>query len=187
MAHVCPILKSFPPDIKKLRPIALLPLPSQILEKLVLRSRHDRLLKYFGDNQYRSRPKSSTSCAVTSLMHHAMSELELPEVSGIQIVTYDYSEAFDVLRHNLVIQRLREVEFSAPFIRWTQDLPTNRKQAVQTGATSSIYQPVASRVPQGSVLGTLLLCIVVASLQLLSEETQLIKYVDDTTICSPLY
>lgn len=187
MAHVCPIPKSFPPNIKSLRPIALLPLPSKILEKLILKSCHDGLLECFGDYQYGSRPKSSTTCAVISLMHSALSKLELAEVSGIQIVTYDYSKAFDVLSHNLVIQRLREAKFSVPIIKWIQAYLTNRMQAVRIGATLSTYRPVTSGVPQGSVLGPLLFCIVVAGLRPLYEDTRLIKYVDDTTICCPLY
>ena len=187
IAHICPIPKCHPPDVKSLRPIALLPLPSKILEKIILRLVHEQLIDNFGNSQFGSRPKSSTTCAIISILHYALSKLDSPNVCGVQFVTYDYTKAFDTLAHDLIVQRLKEKSFPGPFVNWLKCYLTGRSQAVRIGNAISSYSAVSSGVPQGSVLGPLLFCFVVGGLKPVTETAHLVKYVDDTTLCVPLY
>ena len=187
VSHVCPIPKSSPLDVNKLRPIALLPLPSKILEKLVLRSVHSHFIDRLEMDQFGSRPKSSTTCAIISMMHCVLANLESSNTSGVQLITYDYSKAFDVLSHGLIMKRLKEENFPSQFIFWIEDNLANRFQAVRIGSAVSTQLKVTSGVPQGSVLGPLLFCLVVAGLKTSSNNAHLIKYVDDTTLCVPLF
>lgn len=188
ISHVCPVPKCLPPQIDNLRPISLLPLPSKILERIILKSVHSHFVNRFGVNQFGSRPQSSTACAIISLLHYALSQLELANVTGVQIVTYDYSKAFDTLSHSLIVRRLHEESFPLGFIQWVKCYLIDRFQAVRIGATVSTQEMVKSGVPQGSVLGPLLFCLVVSDLKPVNDDkTIFVKYVDDTTMCSPLF
>ena len=120
-------------------------------------------------------------------MHHALSQLESSSISGIQIIAYDYTKAFDVLPHNLIISRLLQADLPVGFVQWIGSYLSGRKQAVRVGATISSPRKVTSGVPQGSVLGPLLFCVATADLRALHDSTMLVKYVDDTTICVPLF
>ena len=187
LAHICPIPKTRPPTIDNLRPIALLPLPSKIFERIILKLLKSQFTASFGPEQYGARPHSSTTCAIISLLHFAFSTLEQSSVSGIQLVAYDYSKAFDILPHDLILRQLQAQNFPLEFVKWTADYLHDRHQAVRIGAIASNYLPATSGVPQGSVLGPLLFCLSVAGLKSMYQFTKLIKYVDDVTLCIPLY
>ena len=106
-------------------------------------------------------------------------------MSGVQIVAYDYSKTFDTLSPDLIVRRLQEAGLLLKFIHWIQSYLTNRFQAVRIGATVSTKEPVTSGVPQGSVLGHLLFCLIVSDLKPINADTTtLVKYVDD--MCSNL-
>lgn len=185
-AHICPLPKSASVDIDALRPIALLPLPSKIFERIVLNSFRKQFIAEFGPEQFGSRPGSSTTCAVVRLMHHSLSLLEASTVSGIQIVAYDYSKAFDTLGHSIIMRSLVNSNLPSEFVKWTQSYLTDRTQSVRLGTTISSKAIVTSGVPQGSVLGPYLFCLSLADLKPLRTSTLLVKYVDDITLCMPL-
>ena len=186
-SHVCPIPKTTPADIENLRPISLLPVPAKILEQFILSSVRSLFIENFGKNQFGCRPSSSTSCAVITLRHHALRALESLNVSGMKIITYDFTKAFDKLSHNLICNKLASSGFPTPFIRWTQSYLRDRTQATRIGSTTSFSTKVVSGVPQGSVLGPMFFCLVVGNLTPLHAQTQIIQYVDDTTLCIPLF
>jgi hypothetical protein len=186
-SYVCPIPKSVPPDINNLRPISLLPVPAKIFERIVLQTVHKAFISSFGNNQYGCRPSSSTTCAVIALRHHALTALESSKVSGIKIVAYDFTKAFDKLSHGLILEKLTRLKFPATFIQWTGSYLRDRTQATRIGSTVSSPTEVVSGVPQGSVLGPMFFCMIVGDFAPLHDGTKIIQYVDDTTICIPLY
>ena len=108
-------------------------------------------------------------------------------MSGIKIIAYDFSKAFDTLSHRLIVSALRDQAFPKDFIQWTEDYLTGRTQATRVGCVTSEVRSVSSGVPQGSVLGPMLFCLVVGRLKPSSSRTCLIQYIDDTTICISLY
>ena len=96
------------PTINDIRPITLLPIPSKILEHLVLQSVKEYLLSCYGPEQFGYRPFSSTVCVLISLHHHITAFLEKPEIVGMQIVSYDLSKAFDRLKPDVILCRLQD-------------------------------------------------------------------------------
>ena len=126
LSHVTPVPKKSPVDLENLRPIALLPVPSKILEKIILKSMQEYFMSHFGKNQFGSRPSSSTTCAVIIISHHALHQLESTNTSGVQIIAYDYSKAFDTLPHHRIIERMSHLHFPVNFVKWIRDYLSQR-------------------------------------------------------------
>lgn len=64
-------------------------------------------------------------------------------------------------------------------------LPIGRQQYVQLGMNKSLNQPSFTGVPQGSILGPLLLLVFYNDLTDFETSSRVLKYADDTVIyCS---
>jgi len=187
IANIAPIPKSNPPSVNDLRPISLLPLPGKVLERIVLNSVRDKFLKSYGDDQYGFRPRSSTQCALIALHENLTSYLDDERTCGALIIAYDYSKAFDKLRHDLVIDRMIECGFPQDFILWITSYLSDRLQLTKIGTVASTRAPVTSGVPQGSILGPYLYAMTTGSYCSRDPHCQVIKFADDTTLCFPIF
>ena len=187
IGHISPLPKTSHPGKNDLRPITLLPVLNKLLERLVLASLKETFILHFGPNQYGYRPHSSTTCALIAMHDQATSLLDQPDVGGVQIVSYDYSRAFDTIKHDLIIERLISCSFPRQFILWTKSYLLHRLQQVRIGNQTSTPLPVISGVPQGSVLGPFYFNLVVGSHTVKSTKTSCYKYADDTNLIFPLY
>ena len=82
----------------------------------------------------------------------------------VDAVYLDYSKAFDVLSHRVLLDKAEALGFSRQVLGWIQSFLENRVMQVSVGGCSSSPRLVSSGVPQGSVLGPLLFIMYVNSL-----------------------
>ena len=82
----------------------------------------------------------------------------------VDAVYLDYSKAFDVLSHRILIEKAEAIGFSPQILHWVKSFLDSRIMQVSINGSSSSSQAVSSGVPQGSVLGPLLFIIYVNSL-----------------------
>ena len=73
------------------------------------------------------------------------------------VVYFDFSKAFDSVNHDILLIKLRhEYGINGTLLNFLVDYLQNRQQCVVISSHQSEYMPVASGVPQGSILGPLL-------------------------------
>ena len=169
-AKVIVIPKCKNPSIADLRPILYCP-SAQKSSKNSSTNAVALCLANFGSSQFGFRSHSSTCHALISLHDHITCQFDTASTTGIEIIAFDLSKAFDKLDHNVIINRLMTCKFPVDLVRWLSSYLSNRKQHVSIGNDNSSTANVSSGVPQGSVLGPALLVLVIGSLQQLSPYT----------------
>ena len=93
----------------------------------------------------------------------------------------DLSKAFDCICHNLLVAKLNAYGLSLPALKMIQDYLQNRKQRTKIGSSYSSWEDITSGIPQGSILGTLLLNIFLRDLFHEYQNNYFANSADDTT------
>jgi hypothetical protein len=161
-ANVVPVYKKGSRcDLKNYRPIAFTSIIVKMLESIVADHIRDHLLSnglLYSDQHGFSPGKSCTSalneaiCEWNRILDHRSSP-----TPRIDLVSVDYSRAFDSISHEILLQKLhRTYGFRGSMLKWISSFVSNRKQCVVFRGHKSDFTSVLSGVPQGSVLGPLL-------------------------------
>ena len=171
-------------DVNNYRPISLLSSLSKPLEKHI----HNHLLNYLESRQllyaYQSgfRPTFSCHTALTRLVESWLSNINKRRLSGI--VFLDLSKAFDLINHDILLQKLRCYIFDENTIQLIRSFLTNRTQQVLSNGLLSTTSFIKLGVPQGSTLGPLLFSLFINDLPLAitSEKVETDLFADDATL-----
>ena len=98
-------------------------------------------------------PKSSTSYALISMIHHLTSATD-GNGSLARLVFFDYRKVFDLIDHHLLVNKLCTLDIPPWMVRWVSDFLTARQQRVKLGPNDySEWSEVPAGVPQGTILG----------------------------------
>ena len=176
MARVTPIhRKDFRDDISNYRPISILPIASNILEKHVLIHFDEYMTSYNLINRKQSGFRANHSCetALTLMVDTWLSALNRGNQIGLLLV--DLCKAFDLVDHIILIKKLKLYKCSSVALRWFESYLRNRKQFVEINGTKLNPLTIKSGVPQGSILGPLLFIISI-------NEISLVKYFSDINL-----
>lgn len=134
------------------RPISILPVFSKLLEKVILRNflQFEEKHKIITAAQYGFRKHRSTELALLDQREYILNELEHNRiVIGIFL---DFSKAFDLLNHTILLRKLERCGFRGHALSLVQSYLMDRKQAVAINGLLSDMQSVGCGVPQGSIL-----------------------------------
>ena len=94
----------------------------------------------------------------------------------------DLSKAFDCLPHDLIIAKLSAYGYSLPALNLIQNYLANGKQRTKINDSYSPWSDILFGVPQGSILGPLLLNIFLNDLFLILKDVNITDYADDNTL-----
>ena len=183
IAKLKPIHKGGPKsDPSNYRPISVLPVLSKIIEKHITKHIFAYLNKYdiLHKSQSGFRKNHSCNTALISLLDKWLKNIDKGEITGA--IFFDLRKAFDVVDHEILLQKLRLHNFDSCAMTWMQSYLSNRYQCIVTSKISSSLQQVKSGVPQGSVLGPALFLIFINDMPLFINEAYAEIYADDTTV-----
>ena len=94
----------------------------------------------------------------------------------------DLSKAFDTVNHQILISKLNKYGVKVKNLSWSKSYLENRKQYLNYGNDVTILAQIKFGVPQGSILGPLLLLIYVNDLCNTSNILDPIMFLDGTNI-----
>ena len=103
---------------------------------------------------------------------------------GVHAIFIDFRKAFDLVNHNILLEKLASMNVHIPFWLWIRSFLTGRTQQVNLHGILSSIQPCPFGVPQGSVISPTLFNVHINDLEdtvpnLININT--CKYADDCT------
>ena len=142
-------------DPKNYRPVAIVPILSKILERVVF----NQMIEYLNENHllhpnhHAYRAQHNTTTALVQMYDSWLQSVESGQLAGVCLL--DMSAAFNVVDHELLLQKLSLYGLDDNILCWINSYLSDRSQCVIIEGSLSKLLPVNSGVPQGSILGPL--------------------------------
>ena len=166
--------------VKNYRPISLLPIPGEILEKLIHHQLSAYLEALLTDKQHGFRKSHSTIHSVAQLTNYISSKQDA-RVPILAAYVY-FRKAFDCVEHPVLRRKLARLEKRGPLVDCISSYLSNRRQRVYANNTYSHFQTITQGVLQGSVLGPLFYIIYANDLSKVIKNCEIPLYADDTVL-----
>jgi hypothetical protein len=135
---------------------------------------------FLSNTQHGFRKSMSTVTNLVELLDNVTNNLDLGNC--IDVITIDFSKAFDTISHNKLLHKLNNYGIVGNVHGWLKDFLCGRSFSVCFGSTMSGTYNVESSVPQGSRLGPLMYILYANDLSDLFTFAKVIMYADDLTI-----
>ena len=183
IATIVPIPKvANPTEAGDLRPVALLPIPGKIVEKVV----HKQMINFLEEHKYLDpkqngfRSKHSTEETIFDFT----SDLSIAKNKKLDslAIFVDFKKAFDTVNHKILSNKLRSYNFGDSSIKWIDSYLNQRKQSTLLNNYKSNLKNVTCGVPQGSILGPLLFLVYINDLSTIIKHSKVLLYADDTVL-----
>lgn len=180
------------------RPLALTSHLAKIIERVVAAQLVEflELLGLMDDTQHGAR--SGRSIITQLLQQHQRILKILEQGSNVEVLFLDFSKAFDLIDHSVLLSKLASLGVGGNLLRWIASYISGRRQRVRVDGKLSDWVTTTSGIAQGSVLGPLLFLIYIQDLGLMEGpstggddspeviahdlQVLILKFVDDTKV-----
>ena len=154
MANVIPLPKTSPPvSIEKdIRPISLTPIAAKVFESIIMKWVDETIEGEIDAMQFGGISGTSTTDVLVELVHiwyKATDKLN----SYVSVVMLDFSNAFDLINHHLLLDKIQSYGFPAHILRWMATFLLDRAQIVKIGNEYSYSGHPNGGVSHGTLSG----------------------------------
>ena len=170
-------------DPKNYRPVAVLPIMSKVMERLMFQQivNYMDVNNFFNPNHHAYRSFHSTTTAMIQMHTTWIEAIDNGDMAAVCMI--DMSAAFDVVDTQLLLQKLGLYGFDRKSVQWIWSYLTYRSQRVYIEGSLSGPLGLEAGVPQGSILGPILYTIFTNELpQVVHEEDCPMKHNDASSI-----
>uniref|UniRef100_A0A8C6LR59 Reverse transcriptase domain-containing protein n=1 Tax=Nothobranchius furzeri TaxID=105023 RepID=A0A8C6LR59_NOTFU len=173
--------KSSIDSLNDYRPVALTPVITKCLERLISNNIQACLPTSFDPLQFAYRGNRTTEDAIALTLHTTLSHLET-RGSYVRMLFVDFSSAFNTIIPDILISKLLSLQIPPSTRHWLKDFLTNRPQHVKLGSHLSSSILLSTGSPQGCVLSPLLYTLHTSDCTASHPSTGIFKFADDTTV-----
>ena len=167
------------------RPVSFLPICGKVFEKIIFNSLfvYSNNNNLFNSNQSSFRPGDSCVYQLISITHDIYKAFDTSTSLEVRAVFLDLSKAFDKVRHDGLLYKLRRMGICGEYLGLIDSFLSDRFQRVLLNGQTSKWSQIKTGVPQGSLLGPLLVLVYIDDLpEGLTSNVKL--FADDTLIFS---
>jgi len=188
-AVITPIAKiPKPTQPSDFRPISVTPVLSRILERFIVKKYiYPALLQPHSpldfSDQFAFRPSGSTTAAIVGLLHTVRAMLS--ENDYVHVFSFDYSKAFDTVRHATLMSKLAQLAIPDNIYNWIRNFYQDRSHSTKYDGLVSTVAGILASVIQGSALGPASYIVTAADLHPVHAGNQIFKFADDTYLVVP--
>ena len=103
----------------------------------------------------------------------------------VRCLLVDFSKAFDIVDHEILLNKLSKMNIHPNIIEWIHSFLTQRSQVTELHcgmSTLSMPRAINRGTVQGSAIGPVLFSVILSDSTALSSENHLFKYADDTNL-----
>ena len=165
------------------RPVSLTSVCCKVLERIISSHIYDYLEEFslISPHQFGFRAGHSTEDQLLIFYNKVSSWVH--DGFSVDVAFLDFSKAFDVVDHGLLLTKLESLGFDGMLLRWISGFLIGREMSIGVNGLCSTVRPVTSGVPQGSVLGPVLFLIYVNFL-MRNVECEWKAFADDFKVCT---
>ena len=180
LSNTVPVPKVIPPKSiqSDLRPIALTPIASKVLEYFPCMWMNNHIKDNVDSNQFGGIKGSSPTLALIKIVDYLAKSTDRQGYYA-RMLLCDFSKAFDLVDHNIVLEKLLSMDVPRFLVKWAASFLHNRKQQVKIGEHISTPVSLNAGCPQGTLFGPLAFISHINDLQT-PAPTITVKFVDDT-------